>query len=257
MSPRELCIRAQLHQQTNKHSPITTQKPTSTAPITTQKDTSPSLPETNVLPNATQSYPSPPAITSAPFDPWKLIDQELEIEINDIYKDVVNWKPRFIILSKIKPGFQFIELPNQQLLSLVEETPNSNFAMKAAMIVTHLLLPKTKSETNGSNCKTLSRRIILWKQSLLDEFFTDAKALQIRHLKQKKSEINEEVKQFDKPMSTGKISAVIGCLSDKKTKGVLHLNEVIEGKIVLSILKEKHPQAKTAKTNYIIEYSNK
>ena len=97
----------------------------------------------------------------------------------------------------------------------------------------------------------MSRRIILWKQGLLDELFTEAKALQIRHPKQKKSEVNEEVKQFDKLMSTGKISAAIGCLSDKKTKGVLPLNEVIEGKTVLSILKEKQPQAKIANTNYI------
>ena len=58
-------------------------------------------------------------------------------------------------------------------------------------------------------------------------------------------------------MSTGKISAAIGCLSDKKTKGVLPLNEVIEGKTVLSILREKHPQAKTANTNYIAEVKKK
>ena len=75
--------------------PITTQKPQNTAPITTQKETSPSTPETNVLPNATQSYPSPPAITTAPLDPWKLINQELENKINDIYKKNY-WKPRFI-----------------------------------------------------------------------------------------------------------------------------------------------------------------
>ena len=56
-------------------------------------------------------------------------------------------------------------------------------------------------------------------------------------------------------MSTGKIYAAIGCLSDKKTKGVFPLNEVIEGKTVLSIPKEKHPQAKTANTNYITEVS--
>ena len=79
--------------------------------------------------------------------------------------------------------------------------------MKAAMILPHLLLSKTKSETNGSNSKTLSRRIILWKQGILDDFFTEAKALPIRHPNQKKSKVNEEFKQFDKLMSTGKISA--------------------------------------------------
>ena len=106
--------------------------------------------------------------------------------MNEIYKNVVNWKQRFIVLSKNKPAFQFLELLNQQLLSLEEERPNSNVAMEAAMIFPHLLLPKTKSETNGSNSK------ILWKQGLLGEFFTEAKALQIRHPKQKKSEVNEE-----------------------------------------------------------------
>ena len=79
--------------------------------------------------------------------------------------------------------------------------------MKAAIILPHLLLPKTKSKTNGSISKTLSRRIILWKQGLLDELFIEAKTLQIRHPKTKKSEVNEEIKQFDKLMSTGKKSA--------------------------------------------------
>ena len=56
-------------------------------------------------------------------------------------------------------------------------------------------------------------------------------------------------------MSTVKISAAISWLSDEKTKGVLPLNEVIDEKTVLSILKEKDPQAKTANTNYITEVS--
>ena len=42
LHPRELCKMVQLHQQTNKHSPITT-----------QEETSPTTPETNVLPNTT------------------------------------------------------------------------------------------------------------------------------------------------------------------------------------------------------------
>ena len=59
---------------------------------------------------------------------------------------------------------------------------------------------------------------------------TDAKALPIRHPKQKKFEVNEDVKQFDKVMQIEKISAAIGCLSDKKPKGKFPLNEVVEGK---------------------------
>ena len=50
---------------------------------------------------------------------------------------------------------------NQQLLSLVEMIPNSNVAKKAAMIFPHLMLHKTKSEINGFNSKTMSRRITI------------------------------------------------------------------------------------------------
>ena len=107
--------------------------------------------------------------------------------------------------------------------------------MKAAMVIPHLLLPKYKSETNRSNFKTLSRRLIVWKPCLLDELYTEAKTLQIRHPKPKKCKVNKEVEQLDKLMSTGKISAAIGCLSDKKTKKVLALIEIIEETTVLSI----------------------
>ena len=112
------------------------------------------------------------------------------------------------------------------------------------MILPHLLLPKTKSETNGLNCKTLSRRIVLLKQGSLDEIFTKAKALQIRYPKQQKCKVNEEVTQFDKLMSTSKISDAMGCLSDKKRKCVLPLNEVIERKTTFGILKKNIPKPK-------------
>ena len=88
----------------------------STAPITSQEATSPATPETNVLPKATQSNPSLPAVTTVPSDTWKLIEQEFEKEIKDI-KKLLNWEPLFIILSKKKPGFQFIEVLNLMLMS--------------------------------------------------------------------------------------------------------------------------------------------
>ena len=85
--------------------------------------------------------------------------------------------------------------------------------------------------------------------------FQQSKSLQIRHPKQKKCEVNEEVKQFDKLISTGKISVAIGCLSDKKIKKSTAPKRSHDVKTVLSILKEKHPHAKTAIRNYKTEVS--
>ena len=56
-------------------------------------------------------------------------------------------------------------------------------------------------------------------------------------------------------MSTGKITAAIGCLSDQKTKGVFTLNEAIEEKKVLSTLTEKQTRAKKANTTNKTEVS--
>ena len=40
------------------------------------------------------------------FDPHSTFQNKQHI------KNIVNWKPRFIVLSKNKPGFQIIELLN-------------------------------------------------------------------------------------------------------------------------------------------------
>ena len=60
--------------------PNSTNRQTSTAPITTQKETSPATPTTNVLPNAIQSYPLPPAITPAPSTPENLSNKNLKLK---------------------------------------------------------------------------------------------------------------------------------------------------------------------------------
>ena len=53
--------------------------------------------------------------------------------------------------------------------------------------------PKLNREQTGPNSKTLSRHIILWKQGLQDELFSEAKALQILH-PQQKCEVTEGIK---------------------------------------------------------------
>ena len=54
-------------------------------------------------------------------------------------------------------------------------------------------------------------------------------------------------------MSSGKISAALGCLADKKTKGVLPLNKIIEEKTVHSILKD-NLQPKQRRITIYVKY---
>ena len=84
-----------------------------------------------------------------------------------MYTEVVHWKLVFMILSKNKVAENFIETINTTLNSLIENNENT-FAMHAAMIFSHLLLDKTKSENDGSLSKTIARRLKQWEDGDLD-----------------------------------------------------------------------------------------
>ena len=66
-------------------------------------------------------------------DPWSNPCPELIETTRKIYTEVVHWKPIFMILSKNKVGYNFIETLKRTLNSLIENNEN-NFAMHAAMI---------------------------------------------------------------------------------------------------------------------------
>ena len=81
--------------------------------------------------------------------------------------------------------------------------------MQATMIFPHLMLCRSKSESDGSNSKFTARRLKQLHQIELDEFFKDRKALQIRLVKIKENRVETETQQFNKLMGTGKISSAI------------------------------------------------
>ena len=128
----------------------------------------------------------------------------------------------YIVSKKDQAWFPIHIITEPAAVVISIRNTNSKVALKAAMFLPHLQLHKTKSETNKSSSKSSSHYKNLWMQVLQDdELFTGANALRIRHSKEKKCEVNEQVRQFDKLISTSKISAAIGCLSDERTKRIL------------------------------------
>ena len=187
-------------------------------------------------------------------DPWSNPCSELIETTRKIYTEVVHWKPVFMILSKNKVAYNFIETLKRTLNSLIENNENT-FAMHAAMIFPHLLLCKTKSEIDGSFSKTIARRLKQWQDGDLDGLYNEGKALQMRLLKGSRRKTETEAQQFNKLMSTGKISSAIAKLTDT-SKGVLSLDEIVKGKTVEQTLIEKHPQSKPIDENYITPVSD-
>ena len=168
---------------------------------------------------------------------------------------MVHWKPVFMILSKNKVRYNFIETLSRTLNSLIENNENT-FAMHAAMIFPHLLLCKTKSEIDGSLSKSIARRLKQWQDGDLDGLKNEGKALQMRLLKGSRRKTETEAQHFNKLMSTGKISSAIAKLTDT-SKGVLSLDEIVKGKTVeQQTLIEKHLPSKSIDENYITPVSN-
>ena len=186
-------------------------------------------------------------------DPWSNPCPELIETTRKIYTEMVHWKPVFMILSKKKVGYNFIETLNRTLNSLIENNKNT-FAMHAAMIFPQLLLCKKKSENDGSLSKTIARRLKQWQNGDLDGLYSERKALQMRLLKRSRRKIETEAQQFNKLMKTEKISSAIAKLTDT-SRGVLSLDEIVKVKTVEQTLIEKHQPSKPIDENYVAPIS--
>ena len=143
-----------------------------------------------------------------------------------------------MILATNRVGCNFIETLHRTLNSLIGTQENA-YAMHAKMIFPHLMLCKTKPRSDGSNSKTIARRLKQWHKSKLDNFFNNGKALQMRLAKSEKKKVETEALQFNKLMSTGKISSAFAKLTDT-AKGVLSLEKTVKDQFVERILIENH-----------------
>ena len=114
------------------------------------------------------------------------------------------------------------------------------------MIFPHLILCKTKLESDSSNSETTARRLKQWHKGELNKMEKRCKCTWQK--KRKKEET--EAQQIKKLMSTGKKSSAIAELTDT-SKGVLSLGETVKVQTVEQIIIEKNPPAEPLNSNYI------
>ena len=212
-------------------------------------------PVTQTEPHSADTAPEPnPPVTSSPDttteeqvtaqDFWRNIQEKRHI-LKRVYEQVVHWKPVFFILSKNKVGFSFVESLNSLLSPIANNSCNSDVALYAACIMPHLVLPKTKTEIDGSISKIIGRRLKQWNSGKIEDLLEEATALQRRLTRTTKAKKDKEIKEFNSLVEKGKISSSIRCLTEK-TGGVLSLSDKINGETVEEILERKHPPATPA-----------
>ena len=223
-----------------------TQDDTNTPPAAT--------PQANPLTNVEINQNDPDNVTPPkPADFWTKITPTHTDFLKKCYSEKVHWKPQFVTLSKNKTGPCFIAS-----LSIIfnevaenEKSRNSNVALYFAMVMPHLVLARTKEKRETSIGKTIQRRTEAWLSCEFEAFLNEAKAVQQRIPKVRKTQNPDEMKSFDIQMSSGKISNALRFLDESQKGNVLSLQERVGNKTVMQILQEKHPKPMTSKDSYV------
>ena len=130
------------------------------------------------------------------------LEESKEELMENIYKQVVHWKAILFTLPRNMTGIKFTDTLNE-ILSTTLNDSNAETAMYCVMVMPHLILTRTRTENHASN-KTILRRLDQW-----DTLFLEAKAIQEHMTRTKAKGSVDEYKEFDKYMSTGKISNAI------------------------------------------------
>ena len=86
----------------------------------------------------------------------------------------------------------------------------------------------------------------------IDSLFFEAKAIKERMSRTKTKRYVDEYKEYNKYMSTGKISIAILSLTVKAKGGVHSLTDKVDKKTVLDVLRKKHPEPCKAISNYLV-----
>ena len=130
-----------------------------------------------------------------------------------------------------KTGHCFIESLSNKFNEVAEEWRNSNVALYYAMVMPHMVLARTKENRETSTGKTIQRRMEAWLSCEFEALFNEAKALQLRIPKVRKTQ-NPNVQVSQK-------------------SNVLSLQEIVGKKTVVQIFQAKHPQPMTSGDSYI------
>ena len=90
---------------------------------------------------------------------WDNFQPHHAVTMRKTYCEVVKWKPLFFTHSKNKTGEQFTEALHSVLSRIAVNTDRSDISLTLCMILPHLTLSRTKTMDDGSNNKTIKRRL--------------------------------------------------------------------------------------------------
>ena len=89
------------------------------------------------------------------------LEESRKLLMNNIYKQVVQWKAIFFPLSRKKRDFKFTGTSKENL-SANSYDCNAKTAMYCAMVMPLLILARIRTEDDAKNIQTIARRLYQW-----------------------------------------------------------------------------------------------
>ena len=195
----------------------------------------------------------PPASILDPTFTFGELDGPSAIDaVNAIYAEVVHWRRNIFATPSGKAGKAFVLEMARLLNAYAEGSAMEGIALKALMIMSHLLLEKPSAKSKSKDhANHLERRLHAWKEGHLDELIREARVLQSHrqyNITHRSQDSRTLASTFSKLMLAGKTRAALRLLENKGQSKVLPLDQVLDGDCddpvtVFDVLKSKHPPA--------------
>ena len=138
--------------------------------------------------------------------------------IDAAYAEVVRWKHNLFLTPSGKSGREFVSELARLFRSYGEGSALESIAIKAAMVLPHLLLQKPfSSAKTQDHIEFLQRRLILWKIGDINNLLDEGRTIQ-HHLQKNYREVLTDNKDrasrhFAKLMAQGKVGDALKIIS--------------------------------------------
>ena len=198
------------------------------------------------------SLPPYPQVHESSFT-WGNVDGNMFTHlITCCYNEVVHWKRNLFKIPSGKAGIAYIKETSRLIRAYADSSALEAVALKAAMVMPHLLLQKShRTSKTKDHIAQLHRRLKTWTEGDINQLLLEGRTIQ-KQLPQgitKNHKAEEQTSRtFAKLMTEGKVKAALRLITNQEKGGTLPLDGEIQvdkstTKTVRDILLEKHPPA--------------
>ena len=166
-------------------------------------------------------------------------EQELRVEIDGIYMELVSWTKNLMLLPRGKAGRDFIVELTRLINLFVYKTLWQNVAISLVHIFIPLMLQKPALRSKArDNSKYLSSRLEMWKAGDLNGLMSQSREIQKRVQKELTSRNTNRTKRFSQLMLQGKVTQATRLINNEDA--IVGVHQITPN--IIKTLQDKHPK---------------